>query len=83
MASLEEVARVQTHARVMIERQLAAQTGGLPNKGDVRERQRLFARTGGVISDRNGGISGAGQIFNYMEADIVNAGDPYEYYDVA
>ena len=83
IGSLEEVARVQTHARVMIERQLAARVGGIDTTVDKREYKRLFARTGGVISDRNGGISGAGQVYNYMEADIVHAGDPYEYYDVA
>lgn len=41
--------------------------------------ERSYARYGGQIADRNGGILGAGSIFNYRDGDLKLAGSIFQY----
>ncbi len=53
----------------------------LDPKIDKHEFKNLYARVGGVIASRNGGISGAGGVFNFEEGDIAQGMDSFEYKD--
>jgi hypothetical protein len=81
MNSLVEIGRAQQHhLGITLQNENSfLSVAGVDPRVDKREYQKLYARMGGVIADRNGGITGAGQVYNFMEADVVHAGDPYEY----
>lgn len=81
MNSLVEVGRAQQyHLGITLQNENSfLKVAGVNPRVDKREYRRLYARLGGMISDRNGGITGAGQMYNFKDADIVHAGDPYEY----
>jgi len=54
---------------------------GIDPKTDRKEFQRVYARLGGIVADRNGGIRGLGGIFNYSEANIPSFANPFEHKD--
>ena len=81
MNSLVDIGRAQQHhlgITLQNENSFLSQVGVEP-RVDKREYRRLYARIGGVIADRNGGITGAGQIYNFMEGEVAHAGDPFEW----
>lgn len=80
--SLDDIAAKQGGVMLRLAQEMKSRVGGITSKVDKREYRRLFARVGGMIADRNGGISGAGQIYNFMEADIAVAGNPLEKSDL-
>jgi hypothetical protein len=81
MNSLVEIGRAQQHhLGITLQNENSfLSVNGVDPRVDKREYRRLYARMGGMIADRNGGIAGAGQVYNFMEAAVVHAGDPYEY----
>ena len=81
MNSLVEIGRAQQHhLGITLQNENSfLSVAGVDPRVDKREYRRLYARMGGLIADRNGGIAGAGQVYNFMEAAVVHAGDPYEY----
>lgn len=81
MNSLVEIGRAQQHhLGITLQNENSfLSVAGVDPRVDKREYRRLYARMGGMIADRNGGIAGAGQVYNFMEAAVVHAGDPYEY----
>lgn len=81
MNSLVEIGKAQQHylgITLQNENSFLA-INGINPRVDRKEFRRLYSRMGGMIADRNGAITGAGQVFNYNEAEIVHAGSPYEY----
>jgi hypothetical protein len=81
MNSLVDIGRAQQHhLGITLQNENSfLSVAGVDPRVDKREYRRLYARMGGMIADRNGGIAGAGQVYNFMEAAVVHAGDPYEY----
>ena len=81
MNSLVEIGKAQQHhlgITLQNENSFLA-INGINPRVDRKEFRRLYSRMGGMIADRNGAITGAGQVFNFNEAEIVHAGSPYEY----
>ena len=95
MNSLVEVGRAQQHhLGITLQNENSfLSVAGVNPRVDKREYRRLYARMGALLGDltggmsaspsmRNGAIENIAQRFNFMEADVIVAGNPLEKSDL-